>query len=426
MITSDDRKQVFCFRPAEFRLLILAGIIVAWMFFQMVLVRYDSIKPAGIHWLLLIGFLLSAFVCHVLMVIMASRADSTILPLMVILVGFGMSYQYRLGSLSVLNWRDLSLWALVASPLLATVIGIILRKNRISILAGLFWFAFILSLGLPLLVIFTGVDYRGSLYGPAKTTPTEFVKPAMVIIICTLLWKNGDVISRGRNLFSSESMRFHGKLLLFWGLPQVLFAIQRDLGMVIVSGLLLIFLMWVVSKRKIYLFLGTVFVLVSGFLFKTFMIKGQARFEAWLMPFDHPATTGYQIIQSLFAMFHGEIFGRGIGLGTPSKIPLVTSDFIYASIAEEIGLAGSCMIMFAYIFLSWRCYRCAERAHDEFQSLAVIACGTLLWTQILLNIGGVIKMIPMTGVPLPFISFGGSACLTYAILLGWVLAVSDK
>ncbi len=424
MMETETQTRILKSRPAELHILNIVSLCTGWMFLQSFLVVGPHLEQIGIHWLFFIGFILVSYLLHLLLCAAAPSTDETVLPLITLLAGVGIAYQYRLGTVSIMNYKDASLLALALSPFVAVLTALLISGRRWNLLPRLFYPALFISFALPLFVVLHGVTFRGSIYGPAKTTPTEFVKPALALLWSVLLWRNRDTLHRKGKLFSRDNIKLHGIIFMLWFFSELLFILQKDLGMVIISTVLLVILLGAVSRRWIYSFLGFSGAVVGGYLFKIFLPKGHVRFEAWLTPFQHPADSGYQIIQSLFALFHGAVLGRGVGEGIPGKIPLVHNDFIYASLAEELGLVGSSVILMVFFYLAMRCYRLAAATSGEFRSAAAVACGTLLWTQAFLNVGGVIKMIPMTGVPLPFISFGGSACIAFSILAGWFLGIS--
>ena len=153
------------------------------------------------------------------------------------------------------------------------------------------------------------------------------------------------------------------------------------------------------------------------------MEKGQSRFEAWLNPFAHPDSSGYQILQSLFALFNGEFLGQGPGNGLPGAVPLVNTDFVVAAIGEEYGLVGTALLIGGFCFIASRCVHQAARGKDPMSSLICVGAASLVMIQLLLNVGGVIKLVPLTGVALPFISRGGSCSLSFAIVVGLVMGI---
>jgi cell division protein FtsW (lipid II flippase) len=424
-MTSDTARSYFIPRNDEGRLLCIAFTATVWIFLGSFSVWCNGSGMSYRAWYLPAAYCVSILLAHGLLVMTGSKADQTILPTAVFLGGIGFSYQYRLQNFSGCATRDCLQWIVVATPLIIALTCIIFRRNRLDWMRKSGWLWILLMMGIPVMMIFLGVNYRGSRFGPHRTTPAEFGKLAALLSYAFLLTRYGSRIDKKVALFSRDSLRIHLLIGLLWGMPLVLYACHRDLGVVLISTLLFLILLHTSSGRRIYWLIGFIGAGAGAWIFKTFINRGTVRFHAWLDPFHHPADAGYQIIQSLFALFHGEVIGRGIGQGFPAKLPLVGSDFIYASLAEEIGLLGSSLVLLGFLYIARRGYIVASNAEDIFQILVASGSATLIWIQVLLNIGGVIKMIPMTGVPLPFISRGGSACLVFSVLIGWIMSISD-
>ncbi|MBN1357047.1 FtsW/RodA/SpoVE family cell cycle protein [bacterium] len=419
------QRRYFLARSDEFWLLCITMAVVTWLFLGGMSVRMNDNGLDPVDWLLPGVFFLSVFAAHGLLVFAGSRADETILPVGSILVGIGLAYQYRLGGSAAIDIHDAGKLVLLMSPLVIAAVSILFRRNRLEWLRKPGWFWVVLTIAIPVAMLFWGVDYRGSRFGPMRTTPAEYGKLAALLAYTFILCRYGDSLDKQRKLFSAEANRAHRLISAVWIPAPFLYAMHRDLGIVLISAVLILALLHTATGRRVYWLAGITGAVAGGWLFRSYVSRGAVRFQAWLEPFDHPADAGYQIIQSLFALFHGEVIGRGVGEGFPRKIPLVHTDFVYASIAEETGLLGSGLVLFLFFYLSRRAMAAAGRSESLFQILLATGAGTLIWVQVLLNVGGVIKLIPMTGVPLPFISLGGSATLVFSILTGWILAVSD-
>jgi cell division protein FtsW (lipid II flippase) len=152
----------------------------------------------------------------------------------------------------------------------------------------------------------------------------------------------------------------------------------------------------------------------------------QTRIEAWLRPFDDPFGTGYQIVQGLYAMGAGSLTGSGLGLGRPDLIPFAATDFIYAAIAEELGLTGSLSVLALFGLLVAAGAGIALRARDQFRSLLAAGITFVVGIQAILIIGGTVRLLPLTGITLPFMSYGGSSLLANFLLLALLLRVSHE
>ncbi len=421
-----NNRKFFRSRSPELRLLIPALIIAACAFALAFWVRHSQGTAEPGDLILQVAFIAACFGAHGLLVAFGSRCDETILPVLALVNGLGLAYQYRLNLLAFADWRSPAIWVHCAVPLVVVITGLIFQGNRLVWLKRSAWLWGAGAIAVPAAVFFTGVAYRGGLYGPGKTTPAEIVKPLFIIFLGAILCRYGPALTRGRSIRSRPALLACLIILMAWSIPQIGFLLLRDLGMIAATGILLIFMLTAATGRLLFAALGAGGIAACGLLFKTFLTKGQVRFEAWLNPFAHPADSGFQIIQSLFALFHGEFLGRGAGAGFPQKIPLAGTDFVYAAMAEEFGLLGSSLILIGFLYLAYRGFYWASRTDKTFSALVGVGAGALIWTQVLLNVGGVIKLIPLTGVPLPFISRGGTAALTFAVLIGWILALSTE
>jgi len=179
------------------------------------------------------------------------------------------------------------------------------------------------------------------------------------------------------------------------------------------------------TARLGYLVYGVLAATGLGYLMLTLFSHGQRRIQAWQAPFDDPTGAGWQILQGLSGMYSGGLWGEGFGRGNPEYIPIAESDFIYSVIGEELGFLGCAAVVVFYLILFGRGLRVADRIGSGFGMLLCGGLTTILATQTFLNIGGVTKFIPLTGITLPFISQGGSSLLVAFISLGLILAVSD-
>ncbi len=417
-------KTIGRWRLDELKLLLSAGVCVIWAFLlshvyvlkQRSLDVRDYLVPAL--------FLSTCLAAHLLLSILKTHADQTVLPAMTFLGGFGLAFQYRLG-LSGIEWQSglmTVIW--IAAPLITALIALALQWMGLTWMRSLSRVSWAVVYGLPLVVLIGGNAFRGATFGPGMTTPTEFVKPLVVIGLAALLTTHGKHLNSKKGFFGFESIRAHLTVLVIWSIPQLLFLAQRDLGMIVIQFLILLIMMTAVTGRVRYLLTGVSGMILAGWSAVHFVSRVRVRLDAWLTPFEHPDGSGYQIMHALFAVFNGEFLGRGFGGGVPNVIPLVRTDFVYASVAEEIGLPGSAALIGIFMYLAARSCRIAAGQREPFAALIAIGCGALIWIQTLLNIGGVIKLIPMTGVPLPFISQGGSAALSFSIVFGLLLGVS--
>jgi cell division protein FtsW len=256
--------------------------------------------------------------------------------------------------------------------------------------------------------------------GPLRLQPSEFAKLAAVVFIADLLARR-----LGRAGAQAEVVR---PVLIVLGVLAILVGVQPDLGttaVIVAIGAVLLFAAGVPLRRV--LGIGGLFAIVgAGLLYHT--SYGRARIEAFLNPSAHASTTGYQVAQSLLALGSGHWFGSGIG-SSPAAwgyLPNANSDFIYAIIGNNFGLVGAMGVLCGFLALGWLGFRIARRTEDRFASLVVIGVTTWIVVQAFINIGGVIGALPETGIPLPFVSAGGSSLVVLLAAMGLVVRIARQ
>src|SRR5439155_5566515 len=216
-----------------------------------------------------------------------------------------------------------------------------------------------------------------------------------------------------------------GPVVLAWGFSLVVMTAERDLGSSLLFFALFVAMVWVVTGRAAYLGLGGV-LFVGGALF-AYESFGHVkdRVDIWLHPFLYFNGKGFQIVQSLFALGTGGLAGAGIGLGSPGRIPAVQTDFIFSAIGEELGLFGTTAILVAFLLIVGTGFRIAVRANRDFEKLLAAGLTAIIGLQTFIIIGGVTRLVPLTGITLPFVSYGGSSLLANYVLLALLLRISN-
>ncbi len=202
--------------------------------------------------------------------------------------------------------------------------------------------------------------------------------------------------------------------------------LQRDWGSILVFFAIYIFMIYVYEKKFGFLFANIGVATVVAFLGYKFLYHIQVRVSTWLDPWADISNKGYQITQSLFAIASGGYFGRGIGNGSPTYIPEVHSDFIFAAVCEEMGVFGGAAIILLFFLIAYRCFKISIRAQDAFDKALSLGLTLMFAIQTFIIVGGVVKMIPLTGITLPFVSYGGTSIVVNFISLGIIQAISAK
>jgi cell division protein FtsW (lipid II flippase) len=220
------------------------------------------------------------------------------------------------------------------------------------------------------------------------------------------------------------SARHLGPLLFMWLLFMLMFVVQRDLGGALLLFGVFVLMLYIASGRAFYLSVGTLLVSLGGALAFLVFNHVRTRFIVWLNPWHYFETKGYQIIQGLFALAAGGVLGTGLGLGSPQVVPAAVNDFIFNAIVEELGLIGGTFILAMYMILIARGLTWASGHGDSVQAIAGMGLSVLLGLQAFIIIGGVTRLIPVTGVTLPFLSYGGSSLMSSFAQLGFIYSLS--
>ena len=363
---------------------------------------------------------------HLTLVLMHFRGDQTLVATVAFLAGLGLLAQYRMGAFA--GGTGVIAPALYLVPagfavMLVTTLG--LADGRYRVLAKGLWLWAGLSLVLVAVLLVTGQRFRGAVYALGFTTPTEVLKVTVVLGLAAYLERYRSALARWHPRFPLPPWRDLWPLLAYWVVLTALLALQRDLGMMVILSVALIALLVSATRRIGYLVYALLAAGGLGALLLTWFAHGQRRIEAWLDPFQDPTGDGWQILQGLSGMYAGGLWGEGFGHGSPELTPIAGSDFIYSVIGEELGFLGCLVVVLFFLLLLYRALAIAARARGDFGQLLALGLTAVLATQTVLNIGGVTKAIPLTGITLPFISHGGASLLTAFAAVGLLLAISD-
>ena len=217
-----------------------------------------------------------------------------------------------------------------------------------------------------------------------------------------------------------------GPVLIAWLASFAVLIYQRDLGASMLLFAVFLTMLFIASGRGSYLLAGGVMFGAGAVAAVSFFDHAARRIDAWIRPWDDFAGTGYQTIQSLFALGSGSLTGSGLGLGRPDLIPSASTDFIFAAVAEEMGWAGAIAVTAAFALLVAAGFGISVRARDPFRKLLAAGLTITLAVQSLLIIGGVIRLLPLTGITLPFMSYGGSSLVVNVVALAVLARISEE
>lgn len=355
------------------------------------------------------------------------QGDPYLLPLTAMLCSVGMVLLFRLKPEYAIKQ---SIWLVIAAVGMLLVIWFTKNYERLEEYRYVYIVIGILAL---FLTAFLGRRIGGAtswidLYF-FRVQPAEIVKIFLVIFLASFLEEHREMLAQGswqvRNLRIPHPRHF-GPLLMMWGLSVLFLVAQRDLGAALLFFGTFLTMVYMATGRKGYVVLGLGMFSVAAVGAYVLFTHVQTRVQIWLDPWIVAESKGYQIVQSIFALTSGGIMGTGLGLGFPKFVPEVHTDFIFSAIVEEMGLAGGIGVVLIYIFFIYRGFRIALQAKTGFGTLLAGGLTALMAIQTLTILGGVTKLIPLTGITLPFISYGGSSMVANFVLLGLLLNVSHR
>jgi cell division protein FtsW (lipid II flippase) len=416
-------------RTTELGLLILGTMFVVGAYLLASLPD-DSKIPTRVGPFLgvIVGLPLAA---HIAVRRLAPRADGMLLPLATLLNGLGYVFIVRLDE-ARREPRGLaglqSLWMVLGVAAFVATLIIVRDARKLERYRYTAGFVGLVLLLLPLLPVFGRTIYGSRIwvsFGPVNFQPGEFAKLALAVFFAGYLVEKRELLAINRAVgpFALPDPKHLGPVLIAWGVALVVMVLEKDLGSSLLFFTLFLVLIWVATERASYLAVGTAMFVAGAYLAFTAFGHVQERFDTWLDPWDK--AKGYQVVQAAFAFADGGVAGRGINLGVPTKIPVVESDMIFAAIGEELGLLGATAILIAFVLMIGAGLRIAQQAATPFERLLATGLTTLLGFQAFIIMAGVVRLLPLTGVTLPFMSYGGSSLLANYVLLALLMRISD-
>jgi cell division protein FtsW (lipid II flippase) len=369
------------------------------------------------------------------------HADPYLFPLVALLASFGIVMVYRIDATQA---RQQAQWFVLGLILFAATIVVFrdyrkLERYRYTIVS--------VSLALLVLPRLPGVGYSANgaylgvrLPGSIVFQPTEFAKVGLVIFLASYLRDTRQVMVMGARRIlgiTLPPLKYFGPVLVIWGVAMVILVLLHDVGSSLMFYGALIAVLYVATARLSFVVVGLAAFALGAWFLGTHVAHITGRFESWLHPFNahlyHQPLGSYQLANGIFAQAAGGLFGQGFGqsvLIIPGThdflLPFPQTDMIYAVITNEVGLFGACAVLVAYLLFVYRGLMAATLARDSFSKLLATGLSAVLALQVFVIVGGVTRVIPLTGVTLPFISYGGASIVANFVLLALLLLVSDR
>lgn len=373
-----------------------------------------------------LGLFAAFAVAHIAVRFLAPGADPAILPITFVLSGIGIAFVTRLApglAVRQIMWLFVGIAAMVATLVAVPSIDTLTQYKFTLGALG------VLMLILPIIV---GTEHGGSKiwlsFGSLSFQPGEIAKVLIVLFLAGYLAENREVLSASMLRFGPFAIprpRMLAPMLVMWGLSILVVVFERDLGSALLFFTFFVVMLYVCTGRVSYVIISFALLLLGGFICYKLFYHVQVRVQIWLDPFQDPQGSGFQIVQSLYSLADGGLVGSGIGKGMPRLIPIVESDFIFSAIGEEMGLLGGAAVLILFMLFTVRGLATAARARSDVSAFAAVGLTAAIAVQAFIIVGGVTKLLPLTGVTLPFMSQGGSSLLASFIIVGLLMRAGD-
>jgi cell division protein FtsW (lipid II flippase) len=426
-MTSARNRELLALVPAS--LLLTAG------FAAVFIERNDVLTNVSLTYgAIFLGLCLAT---HVVLRVTLPYADPYLFPLFAVLACFGLVMIYRIDEKLA---REQAQWFVIGLGLFAATIVLLrdyraMERYRYTVAA--------VGIGMLLLPRLPGIGsqvngaYLGVRIGPLTFQPAEFAKIAIIVFLASYLRDTRQLLVIGARRVAGVTippLKHFGPLLIVWGAAMAMLFVIQDLGssLMFFGGFLAV--LYVATNRFSFVAVGLSLFAAGSWVLYHARPTITHRVDAWLHPFgalyDAPGGS-YQIAQSVFAQADGGLFGRGFGqavlkVGDSPLLPAAQTDLIYSVIVNELGLIGACAVLCTYLLAVERGFKIATLARDSFSKLLATGLTAVFALQVFVIVGGVTRVIPLTGVTLPFISYGGSSILANFVLLALLLLVSDR
>ncbi|MCL2540885.1 MAG: FtsW/RodA/SpoVE family cell cycle protein [Nocardioidaceae bacterium] len=427
-------------RGAELFLLVIA-LLVGLGAYLAVGLGVDGAVPTN---LATYGSWLAALIiaAHVTVRLVAPYADPVLLPIVAALNGLGLALIHRIDlAVNSSNASKQLMWMTLGVALFIATLFLIRDHRVLGRYTYTFGLGAIVLLALPMLPVI-GTEVNGSRIwvhlGPLSLQPGELAKVLLVLAFAGYLVGHRDALAlAGRRVLFIDLPRGRdlGPILAMWVISMCILVVQKDLGSSLLFFGIFLVMLYVATERSGWLYVGAAMFLAGALAAYKLVAHVTERVDIWLHPFQDANGTGYQLVQGIYSFSWGGLLGRGLGqgmitLGSGSdvqlRVPEEHTDFILALVGEELGLTGVIAVLLLYGLIVERALRAALIARDGFGKLVAAGLGCVLAIQVFVVIGGVTRLIPLTGLTTPFLSYGGSSLIANWVIVALLLRISDQ
>jgi len=413
-------------RRTELGLLVLGALIVVCAY-VLAAVGTTSKIPPNLGWFLAIVLGLS-LAAHIANRLYAPDANPVLLPIATLLNGLGYVMIARIDEHLA---RLQAAWTAVGVAAYLITLLVIRRSRDLDRYRYLLLLAAV-ALMLAPLVPHVGRSINGArlwvYIGPINGQPVELAKLALCIFFASYFTERRELLSVPTYRIGDRLVldpRPLGPILVAWGFAMLVLGAERDIGFALLIFVLFIAMLWLATGRALWLVLGVVLFAVGALISSRLFSQVHVRVTAWLHPWSHANTSAYQLVHGLYGLGSGGIIGTGLGFGFLGY-PFPYSDYIFASFGEEMGLLGTSLIVFAFVLMVGNGLRIAQQARSEFAKLTAAGLTLILGLQAFFIMAGIVRLLPLTGITLPFMAYGGSSLIANYILIALLMRISDE
>lgn len=435
-VAPKERRRANPARRAELGLVIFGSLIVTAAYVLVSIGTTAKVPPdLAVFLVIVLGL---GLVAHGATRLLAPDASPVLLPIVILLNGLGYVTLASIDQPKTFPPSLQAMWTAVGVGFYVVTLLFVKRSRDLDRYRYLLLVAAVALMLSPLVPHF---GYAVGAYnesvrlwvhiGPLSGQPVELAKILLVIFFASYFSEKREMLSIPTARFGNRLVidpRPLGPILAVWGFCMVILAAERDVGFAVLVFAVFIVMLWTATGRGRYLLLGGGLFAVGTYVGSRVLTQVSTRINDWLHPFTRTNLAGgsYQLVQGLYGLGSGGLVGTGVGFGHLGDIPLVGSDYIFAAFGTEWGLLGSTIIVAAFGLLVGGGLRIAQTARSEFAKLTAVGLTAVLGFQAFIIIAGIVRLLPETGLTLPFMAYGGSSLVANWILIALLMRISDE